>query len=222
METEQKTTEEELEELLRNGENAFFLECLYDDYSLQIIHIIAKWSYGRLDENELLDVFQETIIQVWEKLEQGSFAPESPLRLVFTIAKRRAIDSARKNGTRTTHIPSATDVTDLVIDDLKNTQLSVELKLAREEDKDRFGEELPEIVVACLTQKQHVAFFAFADCIDIIRKNDKYGPVVEQIYASTGERLTTASVKSQLTQALTKIRDEAVRRGFNFLEEKEL
>ena len=221
METEQKTTEEELEELLRNGENVFFLECLYDDYSLQIIHIIAKWSYGRLDDNELRDVFQETIMKVWEKIEHGSFAPESPLRLVFTIAKRRAIDSARKNGARTTHIPNATDVTDLTIDDLKSTQLSVELKLAREEDKDRFREELPEIV-ACLTKKQQVAFFAFADSIDVIRKNDKYGPVIEQIYSVTGERPTTASVKSQLTQALTKIRDEAVRRGFNFLVEKEL
>lgn len=222
METEQKSSEEELEELLKSGENEFFVECLYADHALQIINIISKWSYGCLDDNEIRDVFQNTIMHVWQKLDEGSFAPESPLKLVFTIAKRRAIDASRKNGTRSDRTPITTDITDFVIDDMKTTQLSVELRLAREEERERFRRELPQMISSLSSSKQRTAFIAFVDCIDLVKKNDKYGPVVDQIFKATGERLTVVQVKSQLTQALLKIRDEALRRGFNFLEEKEL
>ena len=221
MEVKQKTSEEELKEILDDGDIEFFFRVLYAEYREQIARVISRTAHFSLNVEDERNAFQQTMVSVWERLEAGGFDNDRPLRIVNQIAKRRTIDILRNRKFRRSIAENATNITDLVIDDLVGTQISLEWKLANEEEKQRFLQELPAIV-GTLSEKQRSAFWAFYDCIEQVRPNDKYQSVVEHIHSSTGDMLTVSAVRSRLNQAFDNIRDEAMRRGFNFLEEKDL
>jgi len=221
METKQKTSEQELEEILDDGDIGFFFEILYEEYQAQIMRLINRASLYLLDESGLQDAFQQTLLELWQVLERGGFDNERPLRMVNRIARVRAKDALRKRLRLRKVGENEADLSDLLIDDLKDTQFSCETRLAGKEERQRFQNEIPEILAA-LTQNQRIAFLAFRDCIEEIRANDKYQVVADQIFGATGERLSVAAVRSRLNQAFGKIRDEAQRRSFDFTEDREL
>lgn len=222
MDAKQKTSEQELREIINDGDIEFFFRVLYDEYQNQIVRLINRATFYRLDEPELLDVFQQTVVEIWQKLERGNFCNESsPLRLVNRIATCRAVDALRKKTGLERLACNATDIADLLIDDFAGTQFRVDLRLAREEDKQRFREELPE-VLATLTEFQQVAVLAFIDRIEEVRANDKYQVVARAIKEATGEEITVAATRSRLNKAFERMRSEFMRRRISFVEEKEL
>ena len=221
METKQKTSEEELEEILDDGDIGFFLEIMYEEYREQIVRLINRSSLGLLDASGLQDVFSITMVEVWKVLQREGADFHKPLRIVNRIANFRARDALRKRLRLRKIADNEAALSDLLIDDLKGTQLAYEWRLAGTEEQERFQKELPDILQA-LSDKQRVAFLAYRDCIEEIRANNKYQVVVEQIFSATGERLSVAAVRSRLNQAFEKIRDEAQRRSFDFMEDREL
>lgn len=220
MKKAEPVSEEELAELLPDDPGTF-VTFLDSDYGGKLMACIGRASLDVLDESELARAYQETLIAVWTTVQKPGFEPNRPLRIVFAIAKNKALDALRRKFGRTKRrVLNESDVTNLVISDLEGTNLGIDWKYAGEEEKRRLHEVLPEIIET-LSPRQRAAAAAFYACFEQVRPNDKYRPIVEAMSAITGQAETVAAAKSALTAAFAKIRAELVRRGISFVERSE-
>lgn len=216
MESREPTSEEDLASLLPTDPESF-IEFLVEDYGDKIVACIGQASYDMLDTAEVEDVLQETLIAVWEKVCDPCFDRRGPLRMVFAIAKNKAIDAYRKKGRLRKKVVVNSEITDLVISDMQGSDLSMAWKYADETEKHRLPELLPGII-AGLPPRQKAAVLAFKECYMEIRAKDKYRLVAEAMSRITGEPETVAAAKSALRAGLEKVKRELIRLGIGFVE----
>lgn len=216
MESREPASEEDLASLLPADPESF-IEFLVEDYGGKIVAFIGKTSYDMLDTAEVEDVLQETLIAVWEKVSEPQFVPQGVLRMVFTIARNKAIDAYRKKGRLGKKVVVNSEITDLVIADMQGSDLSLAWKFADEGEKHRLPEVLPAIV-AGLPSQQKAAVLAFKECFMEIRAKDKYRLVAEAMSRITGTAETVAAAKSALRAGLQKVKGELIRMGISFVE----
>ena len=217
MKTKELTSEEDLADLLRQDEPEMFLELVDADYGEKLMAYIGKMSLDWLDVDELGTAYTETLLAVWNKIRELDFQAERPLRMVFAIAKKKALDAVRKKARRQKRrAVNESEVADLVLSDLEGTFLRIDAQYADEEEKRRFYEALPE-VIAGLSPQQKAAATAFLECYEELRERDKYGPIADIMTSLTGEDVTPGAAKSALRGAMENIRQELIRRGISFL-----
>lgn len=209
------TSEEDLASVLPE-EPELFIRLLYEDYKRKIAACIGKASNGFLNAGEIADVIQETMLATWERITSPGFKPKRPLRMVFAIARNKAVDACRRKGR---FAANESDVTDFIIEDMVGTKLAFECQLADEEERMRLLDLLPDII-ADLPPQQRLAVIAFRECYEEIRKKDKYRPVAEVMSRLLGISVDTVAAKSALNAGLDKVRRELVRRGIRFVERR--
>ena len=215
MDTRTLPTEEELEQLLTEDSD-LFMQALFLYYGEKIMACIGIASRDRLNEHELADAFQDTMMEVLEKVRSDDFDRQRPLRMVFRIAKCRAIDHARRKlGLR--RKAKQRELTDMIIQDLSGSDLGLDWKYVAREEQERFNAVLPEIIDG-LPERQKAAANAFLLCYEEIRPNDRYKPLADAMSVITGQRETVDAVKSAFRHALDGIRNELKRQGFDFVE----
>jgi DNA-directed RNA polymerase specialized sigma24 family protein len=218
MESNEPASEEDLASLLP-GAPETFIDFLVEDYGEKLVACIGQTSYDMLDTAEVEDVLQETLIEVWEKVNDPAFVPERPLRMVFTIAKTNSIDAYRRKCRFKRRICVDSELTDLVIADMQGSDLSLAWKYADESDKQRLPQLLPGILTG-LPPRQKLAVLALKECLGEIRAKNKYKPIADAMSRLSGKPEDVAAVKSALRAGLAKIKSELVRLGIKFVEEK--
>jgi DNA-directed RNA polymerase specialized sigma24 family protein len=211
------TSEEDLASLLPE-EPEYFIQLLFNDYRKKLAACIGKHGRG-LNAHDIKDVLQKTLIEVWDKVREPDFDPDRPLRMVFHVAKCRAID-ARRAKLRLKKIgANETDITDLIISDMAGSDLAFDYRYASEEEKGRLDELLPDIV-AELPERQKLAVNAFLECYEEIRVKNKHRLVAEAMSRASGEVVDVAAAKSALREGLKKVKSELIHRGVTFLERR--
>jgi DNA-directed RNA polymerase specialized sigma24 family protein len=225
------TSEEDLASLLPE-EPEYFVRLLYVDYKLDLVRCIRRHTYGFLRNSEIPDVLHDAMLAILEKVKEPSFVPDKPMGMVNIIVRNKAVDARRKKmrlrkiGTPASDIANRSDqeyasVIDYVISDMNGSDLSVEYRLANEEERKRFIEVFPDIV-AELPERQKLAVVAFVECFDEIRKKDKYRPIADVMSRMTGEVVDVAAARSALRAGLEKVRTELARHGIQFVERRDV
>src|SRR5690606_2522700 len=87
--------EQELGEALQDDPE-FFMRSLWEYYHKPLIACIGKNSFDMLTAEELADCLQDVMLAVWETVRKPDFDPYRPLRMVFRIARNKAIDYRRR------------------------------------------------------------------------------------------------------------------------------
>lgn len=80
---------------------------LYEDHSRPLLNFLFRLTRGEQEMAE--DLLQETMIRAWQNLDRMPLEPEQTRRWLFTVARRLAIDAARKRRAR----PTETNAIDL-------------------------------------------------------------------------------------------------------------
>lgn len=212
------TSEEDLASLLPE-EPELFIQLLFNDYRKILAACIGKHGRG-LNVQDIKDVLQKTLIEVWNKVRQPDFDPNRPLRMVFRIATCRAIDARRKKLRLKKLGTNETDITDLIIADMERTNLASDYRYAGEEEKGQLHQLLPDIV-AELPERQRLAVNAFLECYEEIRVKNKHRLVAEAMSRASGEVVDVAAAKSALREGLKKVKSELARRGIKFVERRD-
>ena len=99
MPADEPVTDEDLEQAFRDDPR-FAFEMLDAFFREPLLRLHIKSCARGLSPEDMLDVYQETLMGMVTVVRSGTFNPEKPLRLIQTVAKRRAIDFARRKRTR--------------------------------------------------------------------------------------------------------------------------
>jgi DNA-directed RNA polymerase specialized sigma24 family protein len=212
------TSEEDLASLLPTDTRTFF-EFLNADYGTKLAAWVGIHGRGLLNEHDIRDALQETLIAVFLKVQEPDFEPARPLRFVFRIARNKAIDARRRKLGLRARVANESDVTDLIISDMENSDLAFDYRYACEEEKRRLDEILGEIV-ASLPDRQKVAVNAFLERYEEIRERNKHRLVADAMSRLCGEIVDVAAAKSALRAGMEKVKNELVRRGIGFVERR--
>jgi RNA polymerase sigma factor (sigma-70 family) len=198
MQEDEPITEEDLEREFRDDPE-FAFEMLDAYFREPLLRYIKSCARG-LSSEDLADVYQEALMEMVTVVRSGRFNPEKPLRLIQTIAKRRAIDLARKKKVRTcTELDLA-----FIAEDLKDSDIGLEWRLLGPDGQRRFRRALGAAIDS-LPPKQQAAALAFLDVYEEIRRERSYRVLKERIEEMTGEDVTTSQAKSNWHEAKKKL-----------------
>jgi len=218
MPTEQLPTQEEMEYLLRDDPRDF-IAALHEYFTKVLARYIKRWSWGVLDPHELADACQETLLGIWERVQEPGFDPECPLRMVYGIARNIAVTMRRRKlGRRVRANQEA--VVNAVAADLSGTTVGLEWRLLLPEERREFQQAVEEII-ACLPERQRMAAQAFAETYEELRERDKYRLLAAAMSAISGKMEDVATVKSAWRFARETIQEKLAQRGFGFMKGKD-
>lgn len=211
MPAEADITDDDLEEAFRAGPQfgLEFLDAECKEYLFRFIKCKAR----SLGPDDIAEVYQETMRSLVEEVQKPSFDPAQPMRLVHTIAERRAYDALRKKGYRARI--SLDDALPHIARDLKDSRLEFEWRL-HPDDWSKFRTVLDRTIDG-LPEKQRIAAHAFLDVYEDVREQNSYLSLAERIREVTGEDVTTAQAKDRWREARTTIAEKLTRAGLKIL-----
>ena len=208
-------SEEELGELLRD-DLEFGIQLLYTDFRYDLARRIKWYGRGFITDEDLQDVYQDTMIAFVEKLREGDFDYERPLRMLNTIAKNKAVDFRRRRGYRQSK--EGGGLVDLLAEELKDTSVGWHWQtMMGATERGHFMKAVLEIIDG-LPERQRMVALAFVDNYEDFQVRNTYQPLAEAVGSRTGKVESVAAVKSAWHQARKKIAEELVDRGYDFLE----
>ncbi len=211
MATTNPVSEQDLEQAFRASPD-FGVESLHEWYSEQIVRYVKRVTHGRLPPDELIAVYQETLLAVLVKARQAGFDPVRPLRFVYRVARNKGLDQLRA----LKHRPRAYDDQALTAaaDALAGTETGHRWDLLAPADRREFREEVLAAMQE-LPDQQRIVARCFVDCFEDVIAQNSYLPLAEAVRRVTGGQETVASVKSAWHVVRKKIAPELARRGFN-------
>lgn len=207
-------SEADLESEFRSDPNTA-IEFLDLDYREQIIQYIKRVTWGRLKPDELMDVYQETILGLIQKVARGDFDPARPLRLVYDIAWKKSCDVLRRSSkfrmnTNEDHLLNA------VASSLRGTEVGSNWILLTVSERNEFREVVLEAVRE-LPKYQQIVAQCYLDCFEDVLNEGSFRPLAEAVSKVTGRVETVANVKSAWHVARKKLAAELTRRGITLL-----
>lgn len=213
MATTEPVSEEEIEATLRTDPN-YAIELLDAFYREQILQYIKRVTWSRLRPDELMVVYQETMLAFIRRVREDDFDPTRPLRLVYCIARHRGYDflRARRRHRMNTN---EEEILGAVADSLKNTETGDKWTLLSPAERKEFKEVVLQ-VVATLPERQQIVARCYVDCFEVILNEGSFRILAEEVGRVTGKQENVVSVKSAWHAALKKIGPALERRGFNF------
>ena len=206
-------SEKDLEEAFKDDPE-FGMRLLYEEYQEIILRYIKMHAWG-LQFADCLEVFQQTMIEFWNKTQSPNFDHQKPLALIFWIAKCRSRDMLRRKKHRAN--PDTDAILEYVGKDYAASDIGYKLRYPDQVDWDEFRQNLHE-VIAELPERQLIVARVFVDNYEDFRKRDTYQPLATLVSNVTGKQESVVAVKSAWLEAKQKIVKEMTRRGFNFLE----
>ena len=161
MATEQLPGQGELEALLAR-DPVWFMEALDLSYRKILARYIERWTCGMLDPEELKDAYQETMVALWERVQQPGFDP----RCAATNGVYDCEECGRHDGRQRLRKPLRVDheaVAQAVGEDLTGTQAGLEWRLLSPDERREFQDAVADII-ARLPPRQQMAALAFWKC----------------------------------------------------------
>lgn len=162
-----------------------------------------------LAPDELLDVYQEVLLNVWNAAKEKRYDPDKPLLpFLFMLAQRRAYDRLRKNEAKKIHESSLLDE---VTESLKDTKVGEAWQIvAARNDGHRMMGIIRKTVVKMPTRQRQVASVVIKNFPEVLSPQD----VSEVIYRTTGEKITVVAAKRAWQEARNKIREQLIDAGY--------
>ena len=207
-------TEEELESAFREDTD-YAIELLDVDYREQIIRYIKRETWGILNEDELMVVYQKTMIALIKKVRQDGFDPSRPLRIVYTIAWRKGFDALRVRH-RCRMNTNEEAILDGVAASLKDSDLGYQWRLLGPAERREFRQVVLEAIQQ-LPERQKLVARCFVDCFEDVINEGSYRPLAVMVSVITGNPETVVNVKSTWHAARKKLATMLAQRGFNFI-----
>jgi DNA-directed RNA polymerase specialized sigma24 family protein len=207
-------SEAELEEVLRTDPD-FAVRILDSEYREQIFQFIKRETWGRLQDAELLDAYQETMRAFVCKMRKPDFNPARPLAIIYHIARLKGLDQLRARKRRRT-VAAEPDFLETAAQALKGSDTGVQWRLLSALQRKEFQETVLDIIQT-LPARQKLVAACYVECFEEILHEDSYRPLAELVSSRTGQPEIVATVKSNWHAARKKIAKELHRRGFEFI-----
>jgi len=203
MATPNPVSEDDLDSAFQAGSD-FGVQYLHSEYRQQVFQHILRAARGHLNQQELLVVYQDTIAGVIEKTRGPDFDPCRSLRMVFAIARNKAVDFVRARKKHRINIDYDA-ILDAVAADTKDSDLGFRWRQAIGPVE---AKELREILlkfVPTLPDRQRVVAQCFIDNFEDFRPRGIYKLLAEAVSAVTGITESVADVKNDWRYAKEKI-----------------
>lgn len=217
MDSQHLLSDEELDEYLREDPDEF-VGAVYHSRKMQIMRYLKSVTRGILSADELADVFQETMLSLI-RLCKKAVDPKNSMRLVWDVAKKRAIDGRRKKLKLSSRVLSNQEVLEAnALADLDGASFGIRWKYADPAEKAELDACLID-VISSLPERQRIISQLFFEMYEELRERDKYRPLADALSRITGKHEDVVTVKSSLQAAMGRIRSELRRRGFKLITE---
>jgi DNA-directed RNA polymerase specialized sigma24 family protein len=214
-------TEEELEEVFRDDPE-FGLGLLCTDFRDQIARYIKSRLWGLpsgIRAEEIKDVFQETMLALVPFVRNQDFDWQQPLRIVYDVANKKAIDALRRRKFRPKQ--DVDGAIDQIARDLAGTNIGLEWRLQTQAEWKEFCAALRDAVGTVLTDKQAIVVRCYVDNYEDFGEREIYAPLARLVSEITGEDENAVTIKKHWHEAKKRLVRELARKGFNFLETEE-
>ncbi|MCI0331942.1 MAG: hypothetical protein L0228_01795 [Planctomycetes bacterium] len=214
-------TEDELEEVFQDDPE-FGLKVLYTDFRDPIARYIKSKLWGLpsgIRAEEIKDVFQETMLALVPFVRNPDFDWHEPLRIVYDIAKKKAIDALRRRKFRPKQ--DVDGAIDRIAKDLAGTKIGLEWRLQTKTEWREFSAALHAAIDTVLTEKQAIVARCYVDHYEDFGEREIYAPLARLVGEITGEDENAVTIKKLWHEAKKRLVRELTRKGFNFLETEE-
>ncbi len=174
---------------------------LFDRFRRPLMSFLADL-FADLDPDERASAVHDSFRTVLKMSTDGELDPDKPLTgLLFTVAKRRAIDARRKNSRR---IRAERALAEEVGGYLAGTETGRDWKLVVTLEKAaQVGDELRRFVGTLKGRQRRVAS-VMADFLTDWLTNQE---IAQEVFDRTGERMTTMEVKGAKNALMAKFRE---------------
>jgi DNA-directed RNA polymerase specialized sigma24 family protein len=204
-------TDEELEGMLRQDPE-FAIKMIDSDYGEAIARYIRSFC-RHFDEDDVYEAYKATLKDFIRCTKKPDFDPQSPLKLVFHIAKLRAM--ARRRDKSLHRRPTMNELLDPLADDQKNTTTRLNFQLIKA-DWSEFRAILDKLVDE-LPEKQRHAMNAFVEAYWEIRTKGSKQRLAQQITDQYGYDCTASEAADNVRAAIETLALKLERAGFNLL-----
>lgn len=190
----------ELEAAFRDGYEEG-LTALDERFRPLLLRFIKRVCGGALGVEDLVDCYQETLLHLTRLTRREDFDPRDPLRLVFSVARRKTIDALRRRDRHRCF---------RLVEDPPKPEGAAPLK----------DEDYAELVAAVceavdgLPRRQRLVARSFVRRFEDLGERRKYQLIADDIRERSGEELSAAATKSAWLKARDRIRAALARRGF--------
>jgi DNA-directed RNA polymerase specialized sigma24 family protein len=214
MATPNPVSEDDLDSAFRAGSD-FGVQYLHSEYREQIFQHIKRAGRGFLNPEEQTIVYHDTIVGVIEKTTVPGFDTCRSLRMVFAIARNKAVDFLRNRKKHRVNVDYDA-ILEAVAVDTKDTDLGFRWRL---EVGSGEAKELREILlkfIPTLPERQRIVAQCFVDNFEMFRPRAIYKPLAEAVSAVTGITECVADVKNDWRYAREKIIAHLQGLGYDF------
>jgi DNA-directed RNA polymerase specialized sigma24 family protein len=204
-------TEDELEGLLQEDPK-FAVAMIDSDYRENI------WRYIRsrcryFDDDDVHEVYKKTLKDFIRCVKKPDFDPRAPLKLIFHIAKLRAID--RRRAKKVSAEPKFDELLEPIAQDMKDTTTRLNWQLMKA-NWPEFRAMLEKLITQ-LPDKQRDAMNAFVETYWEIRTQGSMRRLAEHIRQQYGYDCTASQAADNVRAAIETLEPKLTRAGFNLL-----
>ncbi len=207
------TIEDDLEQVLREGEHGFFMRVLIEQLGPRMQAQILRHSRGFLQQADLDEIYSKSLVEIYKAISKPGFDGTRPLRLVNTIIERRTIDACRK-ATRQKFSTNSDELLGLLA--ARQSQkgvISAWLALSQD-DQDRLMMVVSQSIANKLTPTQKVIAQALVDNLPAFA-SDGWKSLIQPIFEATGKRYPVSTIRSHWRSARERIYEELAQNGFD-------
>jgi len=214
-------TDSELEEVFRDDPE-FGLNLLYTDFREPIARYIKSRLWGLpsgIRAEEIKEVFQETMLVLVPFVRDPAFDWREPMRIVYDIAKKKAVDALRRRRYRPKQ--DVDGAIERIAKDLARTKIGLEWRLQTPAEWKEFCGALHEAIGVALTEKQAIVARCYVDNFEDFGEREIYAPLARLVGEITGQDENAVTIKKLWHEAKKRLVKELTRKGFKFLETEE-
>lgn len=204
-------TEDELEGLLREDPK-FAVTMIDSDYRENI------WRYIRsrcryFDDDDVHEVYVKTLKDFIRCVKKPDFDPKNPLKLIFHIAKLRALD--RRRAKKASAEPVFDELLGHIAQDMKDTRTRLNWQIMKSEWPE--FRTILEKLIDQLPDKQRDAMNAFVETYWEIRTQGSMRRLAENVRQQYGYDCTASQAADNVRAAIETLEPKLRRAGFNLL-----
>lgn len=212
MDTTKPISEVELEAALRDDiEFAFYI--LHSEFRHDIARYIKSRAYA-LTPADIKDVYQQTMVEFVNVVRKPGFDFKAPLRIVFDIAGKRAIDALRKK--KYNPKMNIDGALPLIAKKMKGTRLESRWKSLDKIIRVEFFQALHDSI-SNLPPKLQIVARAFVENYEEFGERQVYGPLARAVSEIVGTPVNVVTVKTQWLDARSRITQDLIKKGYGDL-----
>lgn len=203
MATPNPVIEDEVDSAFRAGSD-FGVQYLVMECRDLILQHIKRAGLGYLSPDDMAVVYQDTIVGVIERTRDPGFDPCRSLRMVYGIARNKAVDFLRNRKKHRVNTDYDA-ILGAVAADTKDTDLGFRWRLKVGSGEAKELREILREFIPTLPERQRIVAQCFVDNFEEFRPRGLYKPLADAVGAVTGITESVADVKNDWRYAREKM-----------------